>query len=186
MTEKEAFRADVRSRIAALSPVYLADSDRGIFQNVLALPEFQAAPRVFLYISFGREPDTRTLIRQCVRLKKQLAAPVNLRDGHMDFALLTQPLSELPTGAYGIPQPADDAPRLLPGEDDLIIVPGLCFDEAFYRLGRGGGYYDRFLAHCPAFKAGLCRQALLLPALPHEAHDQRVDCIITEKKTARP
>ncbi|MGI5978602.1 MAG: 5-formyltetrahydrofolate cyclo-ligase [Oscillospiraceae bacterium] len=186
MTEKDAFRADIRARTAALSLVYLADSDRGILKNLIALPEFQSAKRVFLYISFGREVDTRSLIDLCRKLKKPVAAPTNLDAGKMDFALLERPLSELPTGVYGIPQPPNDAPRLTPEAGDVVIVPALCYDKALYRLGRGGGYYDRFLADCPAFKIGLCREALLAEQVPREPHDQRVDCLITEKKTARP
>ena len=88
MTEKAAFRADIKARTAALSLVYLADSDRGILKSLLALPEFQAARRVFLYISFGREVDTRALIDLCRKLKKPVAAPTNLNAGRMDFALL--------------------------------------------------------------------------------------------------
>ncbi len=186
MTEKNAFRAEIKARTANLSLVYLTDSDRGILQNVLALPEFQSAPRVFLYISFGREPDTRALIEKCAALGKSVAAPTNLREGHMDFALLTRPLTELPSGVYGIPEPTPEAPLVTPEKGDLVLVPGLCFDKSFFRLGRGGGYYDRFLATCPAFKAGLCREALVVKAVPRETHDARVDCLVTEQKTARP
>ncbi len=186
MTEKSAFRAEIKARTATLSLVYLADSDRGILKNLIALPEFQAARRVFLYISFGREVDTRALIDLCRKLKKPAAAPTNLKAGSMDFALLERPLSELPTGVYGIPQPPDDAPRVTPEAGDLVIVPGLCYDRELYRLGRGGGYYDRFLERCPAFKVGVCREELVVDRVPREAHDQRVDCLVTEKKTARP
>ena len=186
MTEKDACRVEIRARAANLSLAYLADSDRGILKNVLSLPEFQNAPRIFLYISFGREPDTHALISACEQLGKPVAAPTNLRGGHMDFAFLTRSLAELPAGVYGIPQPAPDAPSATPEKDDLVIVPGLCFDESFYRLGRGGGYYDRFLSSCSAFKVGLCREALLMKTVPTEAHDERVDCLVTEKKTARP
>lgn len=186
MTDKASFRAEIKALTARLSPSYLADSDWGILQNVLSLPEFQNARRVFLYISFGREPDTHAILSSCEQLGKPVAAPTNLRGGHMDFALLTCPLAELPTGACGIPQPTPDAPLVMPEKGDLVIVPGLCFDESFYRLGRGGGYYDRFLSSCPAFKVGLCREALLMKAVPTKAHDERVDCLITEKKTARP
>lgn len=185
MTEKAAFRADIKARTAALSLVYLADSDRGILKSLLALPEFQAARRVFLYISFGREVDTRALIDLCRKLKKPIAAPTNLNAGRMDFALLERPLSELPTGVYGIPQPPDDAVRVTPEADDLVVVPALCYDRERYRLGRGGGYYDRFLADCPAFKLGLCREELVVDSVPRESHDRRVDCLVTEKNVLR-
>ena len=90
MTEKAAFRADIKARTAALSLVYLADSDRGILKSLLALPEFQAARRVFLYISFGREVDTRALIDLCRKLKKPVAAPTNLNAGRMGLDELAQ------------------------------------------------------------------------------------------------
>ena len=74
-----------------------------------------------------------------------------------------------------------------PEKGDLLIVPALCFDRQGYRLGQGGGYYDRYLEkYDGVFTAGLCRAALLMDAVPREEHDRRVDCVVTEENAARP
>ncbi len=69
-----------------------------------------------------------------------------------------------------------------PGEIDLICVPGLAFTEAGMRLGRGGGFYDRFLRRLRpgALKIGVCFKAQLVPEIPHEPHDIAVDRVVTE------
>ena len=72
-------------------------------------------------------------------------------------------------------------PRILPAGLDAILVPGVAFTRDGRRLGRGGGYYDRLLARCPAHvvRIGVCFECQILDALPLEAHDQRVHIVIT-------
>lgn len=91
--------------------------------------------------------------------------------------------AELEAGAYGIPAPPRSSPEVRPREIDVVLVPGLAFDRRGYRLGYGGGYYDRFLpALRPgALKVGLAYARLLWDELPAEAHDQAVDCVVTEE-----
>jgi 5-formyltetrahydrofolate cyclo-ligase len=79
-----------------------------------------------------------------------------------------------------IPEPDDAAPRLEPCPGDLILVPALTFDRNGYRLGQGGGYYDRFLSAHDLFSVGLARDVLLLDDVPRESHDQCVSCLVTE------
>ena len=79
------------------------------------------------------------------------------------------------------------AGRVEPESGDMIIVPALCFDRQGYRLGQGGGYYDRWLElHPELFSVGLCRERFLQERVPREAHDMRVRCVATEKEAARP
>ena len=180
-------RKEIKSRIAALDKEYIIQSDRAIFEKIITLPEFISAPRVFVYLSIGREPDTRALIRYCWAQGKIVAIPHDYKkDGVMCFALLDRPIEALQSGTFGIPVLPDEAERLVPRKDDIIIVPALCFDENAYRLGRGGGYYDRYLAEHRVFSVGLCREKLLLSAVPRDAYDRRTDAIITDKRIARP
>ena len=67
--------------------------------------------------------------------------------------------------------------------DFLILVPALCYDRLCRRLGQGGGYYDRYLAGYGGATVGLCREGLLQEAVPVEAHDRPVDCVLTERET---
>ena len=84
-------------------------------------------------------------------------------------------------GAFGIPEPRRDTPVLPPQAFDLAVVPAVAFDRAGFRIGRGGGYYDRYLAQMRGVKIGLCYTQFLLPSLPRELHDERVDLILTEE-----
>jgi 5-formyltetrahydrofolate cyclo-ligase len=185
--DKKIFRAEIRARIAALDVRYIIQSNSAIFEKLITLPEFTSASRVFTYFSIEREPDTRALISYCEKHGKPVALPCDCgKDGSMNFALLDCPTEELPTGDYGIPEPSKTAPRLTPDEGDILIVPALCFDEDGYRIGHGGGYYDRYLSAHNIFSVGLSREALLVGSVPRDAYDRRTDIIITEKRIARP
>ncbi|NCB74677.1 MAG: 5-formyltetrahydrofolate cyclo-ligase [Clostridia bacterium] len=186
MLDKKTFRAEISARIAALDSDYIAESDRAILERLLELPEFINAPRVFTYLSVGREVDTVGLIEHCRRLGKTLALPISRENGAMSFALLEGALSELPVGRYGIPSPREGSNELIPENGDIIIVPALSCDVEGYRLGHGGGYYDRYLAACKAFSVGLCRETLMSVRLPRDEFDIRLNCLVTEKRIARP
>lgn len=184
--DKSTLRINIKQRIAQLEKTYIAESNREILKKLLLLPEYSTAPRIFSYFSIGREVDTKLFITHCLESGRQVALPTRLSAGSMSFALLEQPLESLPIGRYGIPAPDESSKIIVPREGDLIIVPALSYDLSCYRIGRGGGYYDRFLASCKAFSVGLCREALLVQRVPTEGFDLPTDCLITEKRIARP
>jgi len=179
-------RKEIKAKIAQFNEATLSESNAGILSHISALPEFLAARRVFTYLSIGREPDTRRLIELCLSLKKTVAVPYKYNAGEMQFALLDRPAEALEKGIFGIPVPSDDTVELVPGEGDLLVVPALCCDENGYRLGRGGGYYDRYLTEHTIFSVGLCREALMVEKVPLDVWDKRVSCVITDKRIARP
>ena len=89
----------------------------------------------------------------------------------------------LAKGAYGILEPGADCPRVEPEEIDLILVPGTAFDVRGHRIGQGGGYYDRYLNRTRAVRVGVCHDFALLSAVPSEAHDARMDIVVTPGST---
>jgi 5-formyltetrahydrofolate cyclo-ligase len=91
-------------------------------------------------------------------------------------------LDELSESSYHLLEPLSSTHVIPPEALDFIIVPALTFDHEGYRLGRGGGYYDRFLLKTQAFTAGVARERLLRVTLPREAHDIAVRCVVTEKR----
>ncbi len=185
--DKSALRAAVRAQIRELDEAERLASDRAIFENFTALPEYLAAGTVFAYYSVKGEAGTHEIIADALRRGKRVALPAVLGQGKMEFALLS-PGRELSSGAlYGIPEPDGGSERVEPRSGDIIIVPALCFDAEGFRLGQGGGYYDRWLAsHPDVFSAGLCRERFLAKHVPRLEHDMRVRCVVTEKETARP
>ena len=182
--EKKAARRALRGQIAALDEKELEKSDEAIYNNLSVLPELQAAETVFLYLSVRREVDTRKLIRSLLAEGKTVALPVSLSEGQMYFAEYRS--GSLTEGSVvPIPEPDGDAPRLEPEDGDLILVPALTFDLNGYRLGQGGGYYDRFLSAHRLFSVGLARDMLLLNSVPRETHDSSVCCLVTESRVLR-
>lgn len=184
--DKKKFRLDIKSQIAALDSEYIYESNLGIYRNIAALPEFIAAPRIFIYYSVEREVDTAAIISHCFETGKQVFLPTDYDNGIMNFARLDCPISGLTHGKFDIPVPGEAAERIIPVSGDIIIVPALTYDESFYRIGRGGGYYDRYLSKCTAFSVGLCREKLVVPSVPRDSFDIAVNCLITEKRIARP
>lgn len=102
------------------------------------------------------------------------------------LTLHTCSISELEPGPLGILQPAAGTPVVNVGQVELVIVPGVAFDAQGNRLGYGGGYYDRLLAHMPlAKRVGLCFDGQLVGEIPVEPHDVRMHAIVTPTRTLR-
>ncbi|HPJ01387.1 MAG TPA: 5-formyltetrahydrofolate cyclo-ligase [Candidatus Limiplasma sp.] len=177
--EKQKLRQALRALADALPQAYLTRSDRAIEARLLSLNAWKRAKRVFIYVSMGREPDTRGLLQAALAEGKTLAVPLTFADGIME-ARVIRSLSDLKPGRMGILEPTDSAPLLPPDEIDLIVVPCIAADRQGYRLGYGGGYYDRYLANTRFTKACLCREQLLQAALPHDAYDIPMTMVITE------
>ncbi len=107
---------------------------------------------------------------------KELALP--RVDGERVVAYWVRGIGELTAGAFGILEPAPEAPSA--GKVfDLILVPGLAFDRHGGRLGRGRGYYDRFLPGCRGMRVGVCLAEQVVPHVPVEPHDARMDYLLT-------
>src|SRR5262249_60628997 len=89
-------------------------------------------------------------------------------------------------GTHGVAEPAEGLPLPPPGRDALFLVPGLGFDPGGTRLGRGGGHYDRALAHHPAaLRIGLACEAQILSWLPRDPWDQPMDAVVTDRRRPR-
>lgn len=167
------------------------------------MPEIGDADVVSCYVAIGAEPDTRPLLDELRHRRVRVLLPVLLADGDLDWAVYEGAQSLRP-GRRGTHSPA--GPTL--GAEaisaaDAVLVPGVAVDRTGIRLGRGGGSYDRALervnrmpatrpaqdhgitaANRPgparrAFTAVLLYDGEIVDALPHEAHDQRVDAAIT-------
>ncbi len=183
MKDKKELRKKTLAEINALPEEYIKSSDSSIREKAESLPEFAAAKTVFAYYSVAREPDTLKIIEDMLAQGKTVALPVSYPHGIMK-ARVIRGLDEVKSGRYGIPAPPETAEELQPEDIDLIIVPAVTFDREGYRLGYGGGYYDRFLEKTDAFSLGLGREKMLRP-VPIEAHDKQVMCLVTEENVYR-
>ena len=184
MSAKPDFRKSVRAAIRELPQDYLSFSDAAITERFLALPEFRHAKRIFAYLSVGREVDTAQIIASAVGLGKEVYLPVVQGDGIMEFARYDS-AHMLQNGSLNIPEPDASAERAVPCPADLLIVPGLCFDADKYRMGLGGGYYDRYLAKYDVLSVGLARERLMPASVPRETFDLPVKILMTEERIIR-
>ncbi len=182
--KKKQARSEIRAAMRSLNEDYIADSNKGIFDNLSSLPEFQNARVIFAFYSIGAEPDTHRFIELALEMGKTVALPRCYGKGIMDAAIINN-LDELQEGVLNIPAPSSDAPVISPGEIDFALIPALAFDKKGFRLGQGGGYYDRFLEEASFFAAGIVRSKFFLDSVPVEQHDARLSCIVTEKEIAR-
>ena len=156
---------------------------RSILKKLFAMREFKQARTILFYASFDGEVETFEMMKQAQRLGKKVALPAILKDQKKIVPAMIGNLDDdLQAGPYGIIEPNDACLRFVGLEQiDLIIVPGIAFDKKNNRLGRGQGYYDRFLsavpASIPAF--GLAFDFQIVDCLPHpEKHDVRVARVI--------
>ena len=178
--EKARLRRQVRDRLSDLSPEELRESDQALFEAFLALPQVKEAYSLFLFWGIpGREPETEMLVRTLTAQGKRVGLPRMLPERGMEVRLF-QPEVPMVQVSFGIWEPPESAPLLAREEIQLALVPAVCYDRERYRLGFGGGYYDRWLSGFQGFTVGLCRECVLQPQVPREAHDQRVDLLLTE------
>ncbi|BCR04170.1 5-formyltetrahydrofolate cyclo-ligase [Desulfuromonas versatilis] len=155
-----------------------------IQQNLLDTPEFAAARSVALYSPVYNEVFTEELFHAACRAGKRVAYP-RVRGEVLEF-LEVPAIGDLRPGAFGILEPVGSA-ALEVAQLDLLVVPGVAFDEGGYRLGYGKGFYDRVLHGCQnrGILVGLCFKFQLVSSLPVETHDIGMDMLVTEEQVLR-
>jgi len=166
-----------------------AEKSLAMVASITAHPVWARARVVSLYSALPVEPDLAALTRPETGTRRPERAPrrfcyPRIEAGGMAFFEVESSSDLVPAPWHPkIREPVFTPESLVPPDKiDLILVPGLAFTRDGQRLGRGGGYYDRYLAALPsvAMKLGVCFQFQLVDSLPLEAHDQRVHAVVTE------
>ena len=180
-TLKKNLRLEIKNRLKEADPAYLAEIDAFICGRVMAREEFQQANCILSFAGVGRELDTRLLNETILKAGKKLCLPMITGAGTMEPRQVER-LEDLLPGAYGILSPSPTAPQININEIDLVILPGMAFDQKRQRLGRGGGYYDRFLQKYSGPTIAPTRELQMTEEVPCEAWDIRPDVVITESR----
>ena len=178
--EKQTLRGIMKRLEQQLSPTYRERADRSIAAHLLAMPEYQEAQTVFCFVSTPREINTLPILEDILRSGKQLCVPLCVAKGVMETRLVTD-LSQLRPGAYGLMEPPADAPLVSVDDIDFAVLPCTTCNHLGQRLGKGGGYYDRFLSHYRGGTVLLCREKLIREEIPLEPHDYPIPWVLTEK-----
>ena len=157
--------------------------DTLICSSVINSKLFCDAEEILCYYPIKDEISTLEIIASAINSGKRLYLPVCTADkGVMRFYRITSP-NELKTGKFGLTEPDTEiCKEATEFSNALCIVPAYTYDYQGFRLGYGGGYYDRFLADFGFTKIGLCYDELISNRLPKDSFDIKVDYIITDKR----
>jgi 5-formyltetrahydrofolate cyclo-ligase len=186
---KEAIRRQLFLKRKKLTPEYILKKSKIIADNLLKLDIYQQSTNIMLYVATKLEVQTQEIIKSAQQDKKNIFVPLIIRGSRNLFPSLVKDFEkELIRGDLGIFQPSKEFYRICPPDIlDLVIVPGIAFNVQGYRLGRGGGYYDRFLSQLEprTTSVALAFEMQILEEIPVEEKDIPVDYIITEKRVIK-
>lgn len=179
MNQKEPLRREMRRQLAGLEAGRRRANSVAIWQRVAELPEFQSARCVCGYVSIGAEVETEGLLRRLLAEGRQVCLPawragsgyVAVRVGDFD--------RDLVAGRFGIPEPRGDEVCRQP---EVWLVPGLAFDRAGRRLGRGGGHYDAMLREARGVRIGVAHDFQVVEAVPVTGGDVGMEYVVTNSE----
>ena len=184
---KHRIRKEMRAMLVAMAPEVAASKGQRACQTLIALDEFTNAAAIMIYLKIPNEVDVAVVAQSAWQSGKTVLVPkVTWEHKYMTAVEITSLSSGLIQAGNGLREPQDAKPW--PAEMiDLIIVPALAYDRKGNRLGRGGGFYDRFLAAQPthAVACGLGFHEQIVDQLPIHAHDHPIDILVTDKQVLR-
>lgn len=183
---KLTLRAALKQRLSELSTTEQADHAQSLASHLLADPAIASTDATLAYAAFAPELSLDPFITAALDRGKRIAVPRTDWDNKaMTPVEITNLADDLETGRYNIRAPKPGCVPIDPAHLGVILLPGLAFDHAGRRLGRGAGFYDRFVSalhkagHKPTL-IGVCHHAQIVESVPTEPHDHRVDRVITE------
>ena len=182
--EKNLIRKRMKQLRADMTRTERFEKSMQIFEQLITVPEFKRADRIYTYVSMDNEIDTIMLIDYSLSLEKRVFVPrVSGKD--MEFYEISD-ISELNPGYMGIYEPDINGKEPDYSRTGFMCMPGLAFDRSYNRIGYGGGFYDRYLSvENKLYKAARAYEAQLLESIPAQDGDVRPDMIVTEENIYR-
>ncbi|MGM0419884.1 MAG: 5-formyltetrahydrofolate cyclo-ligase [Bacillota bacterium] len=173
----------------SMSKNLVSELSEQIVDNFLSMKCYHDFKDIFIYVSYKNEVRTHSLIKKLINDNKNVYVPLtNKKTKEMQAIMIKDFNQDLVEGNYGILEPRNDGKSIKPAKLDLVVVPGLLFSKTGYRIGYGGGFYDRFLDKVDfngsgPIKLGFSYSRFLISSVPINKYDIPVDYIITEKNT---
>lgn len=181
MLNKKTVRQHFLNKRKALSAKDISRLSEQIITRLQGISEVTSAKDVHVYYPIRNEVDIKPFIEWLWQNDKKVVMPrTNFKNKEMDNYYIIS-FGQLEETKYGLFEPRVISPRHL-GSTDIIIVPGVAFSEDKYRLGYGGGFYDRFLDNSRSIKIGVSFETQMSLTLPVEEHDRKLDLIVTEER----
>lgn len=175
---KKHFRTEIKSIKKLYSNIELQKKSSIILNSLNTLPEVKAAEFILSYWSLNDEVCTHKWNIEQHHSGKTILLP-KVKDDDLEIHYFDGENKLVTTEPFGIKEPANNAFSEL-SKIKIIIVPGIAFDKSFHRLGRGKGYYDRFLTKTNAIKIGVCFNFQFFENIPYDNNDITMDIIVNE------
>lgn len=181
MENKKNIRNIVKYKRDSLSEEVKEVMDDIIFNKIVESKEYKSAKTIFVYVSFQGEVDTHKFIKYALNDTKRICVPKIISKKEGIRAVEINSFEELKKEAYGILEPDNFDKKVDEKNIDLILMPGVAFDENGGRIGYGGAFYDRFLKNVSpkTLKIALAYDFQIFSKVPMEEHDIKIDGIIT-------
>lgn len=167
----------------SLSKREIERKSSAIMETLVSLPSFRESKAILCYVNFGNEAVTTGIIEKALQQGKTVCVPVaSFKEKTIQISKINS-LADLEKKETGLIEPKETVAFSL-DEIDLIIVPGIAFDKDGYRVGYGGGFYDKLLRSAPrkTIAIGLCFEQNLEERLPKQSHDAKMNLVLTEKQ----
>lgn len=175
---KSELRKQVLQEMKALSQEQKQAIDQALTERLLQHPFYQEAKIIATYLSFPHEFQTQELIEQALKDGKKVLIPKTYPKGRMDFVVYDP--QQLVKTSFGLLEPQGDLEVVDASQIDLIHVPGLAFTTEGYRIGYGGGYYDRYLEHFTGHTLSAIYSCQIQDFIP-ENHDIPVEEVLIDE-----
>ncbi|MDD4929413.1 MAG: 5-formyltetrahydrofolate cyclo-ligase [Gallionella sp.] len=185
-SEKQQIRSRILAAREQLPPERRAACNAAITERLLQLPAYLDADTVLGYMNFGSEYASECWVARVLADGKRLALPkVNRHTNMLDLYWIDDPKNQLASGLWGIQEPVIERCErpISINEVEFVLLPGIAFSRDGARLGYGGGFYDKLLAHAPPARVTAAFGLQVVAQIPQEATDVRVEWIVTETAT---
>jgi 5-formyltetrahydrofolate cyclo-ligase len=181
---KESIRSSMVKKRSHMNFSEVIEKSRRIKARLFDMEEFKEAKTVLFYVSYDNEVSTHEMIKESLKMKKQIIVPKVDVTSHTILCSTLLQWDDLLTCAYNILEPRQECVNeVSPETVDLMILPGVAFDPQGNRIGHGKGYFDRLLEKkTHAAHLGLAFEFQMVTMIPSEKHDRKVDKIITEDR----
>jgi len=180
--EKARFRKQLLDQRDSLSPDLVKIASSKIQENLRKVEYYRNARLVGGYSAVGSEVRTQDILKEILSAGKELSLP-KVEKNDLVFKRITT-FSDLEVGNFSVMEPKERCETVK--KLDVILVPAIALTREGYRLGYGFGYYDRYLHNKRAKKIALSYSKQIVKSIPHDSHDVKVDCIVTEDEIAYP
>ena len=186
MSPKETLRGKIKSRLEETSPEEFRTQGKSAAELLRSSPVWPCYETIFLFLSMNSEIDTRSLLEAALEDRKKAFAPT-VEGEKLVFRPILSAEGPWKRGAFGIREPSGSVEQATASFPALIVAPGLAFDRDGNRLGKGKGYYDRFLKELETggrqyAALGLCMDFQIVERVPVKENDKKMDYLLTKNE----